>query len=258
MADVPAPVSRIDTVRRLRYLDGCCCAYIAGALALLALAFPGGAAAQEKVLNGDRPRASCLPMTLDGCRCRISTPGLYTFSLLDQSGQHSIHVRGPFDRPGISAETVNFGTAGPDGGNVLFAVVRLRQIFPDIPLEDGLYRWFCDRHSDMMTGSVSRRELPGRRRGDGRRDGDERSRRPRVRGPLRTGTAACKPAGDAQRHAFHRLGLRPLGWADRARVRDPAPLSVSGKIEVKAFFRKLPITASAAAAGESRPDRSPA
>ena len=28
-------------------------------------------------------------------------------------------------------------------------------MFDDVPLTNGQYRWFCDRHSDMMTGSVT-------------------------------------------------------------------------------------------------------
>jgi hypothetical protein len=209
---------------------------LAGALTVLALASPGGAAAQEQVLSGNIVGLQ-LPMTLDGVQVSHLTPGQYTFSLLDQSSQHSIHVRGPFDRPGMSAETVNFGTAGADGGNVAF-FSPTRQIFPGIPLEDGLYRWFCDRHSDMMTGSVSVGNYLAVDVVNG------------------GGTVTSEPAG-LTCSALCGLGL-PSASPPVTLTATPAPgyvfdrwsggpcsgpgpctLSVSGKVEVKAFFRQL-------------------
>ena len=92
----------------------------------IALIFPVGASAQQ-VLNGSISGLT-LPMTQNGVQVTHLTPGAYTFSLADNSGQHSIHVSGPWGAFGYTGLPVNFGTAGPDGVNVpRDGHVRLRQ-----------------------------------------------------------------------------------------------------------------------------------
>ena len=124
---------------------------VAAAICVLALGYPAGASAQTSpTLNGTIEGLQ-LPMRLAGTQVTYLSKGAYTFSLLDNSGQHSIHVVGPLMSVGYTGNETNFGTAGADGVNVPATGTF---VFPDVLLKDGLYRWHCDRHSDMMWGSV--------------------------------------------------------------------------------------------------------
>lgn len=116
----------------------------------LALVFPVSASAQE-VLNGSISGLT-LPMTMNGIPVTHLAKGPYTFSLVDNSGQHSIHMGGPIGAFGYTGLPVNFGTAGPDGVNVPATGTF---VFDNVSLADGMYRWFCDRHSDMMFGTLT-------------------------------------------------------------------------------------------------------
>ncbi len=122
---------------------------------MLVLVFPASASAQQVVLDVrfDFPRFP-IPMTVNGTQVAHLDKGLYTFSLLDNQTQHSIHVGGPWGAFGYTGVPLNFGTAGPDGTSVN-AASGTPFVFSDVPLADGMYRWFCDLHSDMMWGSVS-------------------------------------------------------------------------------------------------------
>ena len=88
----------------------------AAALCGIALVFPVSASAQQ-VLNGSISGLT-LPMTLNGVQVTHLDTGSFTFSLLDNSGQHSIHVMGPLASLGYTGAGVNFGTAGPNGIDV--------------------------------------------------------------------------------------------------------------------------------------------
>lgn len=124
--------------------------------AVAALVLPSTAFPQtQDTLNGSIAGLT-LPLRLNttiGPTATHLSPGLYTFSLVDNSRQHSFHVSGPYERPGVSTNTINFGTAGPDGSDVAFASPSPLE-WNDVPLQDGLYRWICDLHGDLMQGSV--------------------------------------------------------------------------------------------------------
>ncbi len=127
--------------------------FLAAAVCGIALVFPMSASAQQVVLDVrfDFPRFP-IPMTVNGAPVAHLDKGLYTFSLVDFQNSHSIHVGGPWGAYGYTGPQLNFGTAGPDGTNV---PAQGTFVYTDVPLADGMYRWYCDLHSDMMWGSVS-------------------------------------------------------------------------------------------------------
>jgi hypothetical protein len=125
--------------------------FAAAAACMFVLVFPASALGQVPTLNGSISGLT-LPMTQNGIPVTHLTKGAYTFSLSDNSGQHSIHMSGPWGAFGYTGLPLNFGTAGPDGVNVPATGTF---VFDNIALADGMYRWFCDRHSDMMWGSLT-------------------------------------------------------------------------------------------------------
>jgi hypothetical protein len=208
--------------------------------AVAALVLPPSAFSQmQDTLNGSIAGLT-LPLRLNttlGPTVTHLSPGLYSFSLLDNSRQHSFHVSGPYERPGIATNTVNFGTAGPDGSDVAFASPSPQE-WDNVLLEDGLYRWICDLHGDLMTGSVpvgnyvSAEVVGGRgtitspagiactnKCGLGLPDGS----------PPVTLTATPAP------------GYEFLGWSGGP-CSGPGPCTVivNGLVEVRAAFRELP------------------
>jgi len=63
-------------------------------------------------------------------------PGEYTIHVVDQSGEHSFHLRGP----GVDQLT-EIETLGPATWTVTFV--------------DGVYTYFCDPHADTMVGQFT-------------------------------------------------------------------------------------------------------
>jgi hypothetical protein len=202
----------------------------------LALVFPAGAAAQQTVLDGGIEGLQ-LPLRLNGVTVSHLAPGDYTFSLSDRSSQHSFHVRGPYNRPGVSDETTNFGTAGADGGNVIATALN-PFVFEDVALVDGLYRWFCDRHSDMMTGSVMvGNYLAVKVEGFGFVTSDPAG----LYCAADCGLGVPDGGGPVTLTASALAGSEFDHWSGGpCSGTGPCTVSVSGLVEVRAVFRKLP------------------
>jgi hypothetical protein len=210
--------------------------------AAAALALPSPAFPQQDTLNGSIAGLT-LPLRLNttvGPTVTHLTPGVYAFSLLDNSGQHSFHVRGPFDRAaGLPSLPVNFGTAGPDGSDVRFASTSPLE-WSNVPLQDGLYRWFCDLHGDLMRGSVAVGNYLAV---------EVESGRGTIASPAgiacerKCGLGLPNGSPPVTLTATPAAGYEFQGWSSGpCSGPGPCTVSVNGLVEVRAVFRRLATT----------------
>jgi Divergent InlB B-repeat domain len=204
-----------------------------------AFVFPSNGLAQEQpVIEGFLFRFGLnMPLRINDAQVTHVDRGAYTFALLDQFTQHSFHVRGPFDRPGVSAEIVNFGTAGPDGSNLGF-VSNSPVVFENVQLQDGLYRYHCDRHSDFMQGSFPVGNYLSV---------EVESGRGTIESPAGISCSAICGLGQPDGSppvtltAVPNAGYRFDRWSGGPCSGDgPCTVVVTGLVEVKAVFAKLP------------------